>query len=87
MMAEKLILISILNVILHTISKTKKDDIKKVTREMISLFRNMWIALKKREHNSSSTRLSSNLDIDLGSYLSGGMKKIGENIKWKSNKI
>lgn len=87
MMAEKLISISISNVILHTISKTKKDDIKKVTREMISLFRNMWIALKKREHNSSSTRLSSNLDIDLGSYLSEGMKKIGENIKWKSNKI
>lgn len=87
MMAEKLILISISNVILHTISKTKKDDIKKVTREMISLFRNMWIALKKREHNSSSTRLSSNLDIDLGSYLSEGMKKNGENIKWKSNKI
>jgi hypothetical protein len=87
MKAEKLILISISNVILHTISKTKKDDIKKVTREMISLFRNMWIALKKREHDSSSTRLSSNLDIGLGSYLSRRMKKIGENIKWKSNKI
>jgi hypothetical protein len=76
MMVEKLILISISNVILDTISKTKKGDIKKVTREMISLFRNMWIALKKREHNSSSTRLSSSLDIDLGSYLSGRMKKL-----------
>jgi hypothetical protein len=41
----------------------------------------MWIALKKRERNSSSTRLSSSLDIDLGSYLNGGMKFFGENIK------
>jgi hypothetical protein len=86
-MVEKLILISISNVTLHTISKTKKSDIKKVTREMISLFRNMWITSKKREHNSSSTRLSSSLDIDLGSYLSGGMKQIGENIKRKSNEV
>jgi hypothetical protein len=38
MKAEKLILISISNVILHTISKTKKGHIKKVTkREIISL--------------------------------------------------
>jgi hypothetical protein len=81
MMAEKLILISISNVILHTISKTQKGHIKKVIREMISSLRSMWIAFKKREHNSLSTRLSSSLDIDLGSYLSGGMKKIGENIK------